>query len=51
MSLTIREVLENADYNLQNARMDIQITLAKEQLHNAMMQLDEGKGLDDDFTD
>ena len=50
MSLTILEVLENADYNLQNAKMDFQIHLAKEQLHNALEQIDQGKGLEDTFT-
>jgi rRNA maturation endonuclease Nob1 len=47
MSLTILEVLENADYNLQNAKMQMQIELAKSQLHNALKKIDEGKTLED----
>lgn len=49
MSLTILEVLENADYNLQNARLQLQIDMAKEQLHNALELLNEGKTLEDEF--
>lgn len=51
MSLTILEVLENADYNLQNMRLPMQLELAKEQLHNALKLIDNGKELDDDFNE
>lgn len=51
MSLTIHEVLENADYNLQNAKFQTQIDLAREQLHNALQLLDKGKTLEDDFRE
>lgn len=49
MSLTILEVLQNADYNLQNTKLDIQIDMAKEQLHNALKEIEKGKSLDDVF--
>lgn len=51
MALTILDVLENADYNLQNAKMDLQINLAKEQLHNALDLLNKDFGLDDYFDE
>ena len=51
MSLTILEVLENADYNLQNAKMELQIDVAKSQLHNALTLLNEGFTLEDDFNE
>jgi len=49
MSLTIMEVLENADSNLQRARMPIQIEMAKSQLHNALDLINQGFKLEDDF--
>lgn len=49
MSLTILEVLENADYNLQEARLPMQIDIAKDQLHNALNLLNQGMKLEDDF--
>lgn len=51
MSLTILEVLENADYNLQNQTIPLQVILAKEQLHNALKLINKGKKLEDDFNE
>jgi hypothetical protein len=51
MSLTILEVLENADYNLQKAQIPMQIEMGKSQLHNALILLNKGKTLEDDFED
>jgi hypothetical protein len=49
--MTILEVLENADYNLQNAEIDMQIQMAKEQLHNALILISKGLGLEDEFDE
>lgn len=51
MSITILEVLENADYNLQNQQLDIHVDIAKEQLHNALTALNNGYSLDDDYDE
>jgi len=51
MSLSILEVLENADYNLQNARLPMQIDLAKRQLNNALKLINKGKTLEDTFNE
>ena len=51
MSLTIHEVLENADHNLRNGVMPFQVDLAKDQLHNALNLLNQGMTLDDDFDE
>ena len=40
MSLSVLDVLRNAEYNLVNGVMPIQIDLAIEQLKNAIKQLD-----------
>ena len=51
MSLTILEVLENAEYNLKG-KMGFQRTLGLEQLCNALEQINEYDiGLDDNFRD
>ncbi len=47
MAVTILEVLQNADYNLQNNGM-IGLKLAKEQLHNAVELINKGYNLDDE---
>ena len=39
MSTSIMEALQNADYNIQNNGM-VGITIAKAQLHNAVVLLD-----------
>jgi len=45
MSVTILEVLQNADYNLQQSLMPFQVKLAKDQLHNAVTLLEKGYSL------
>lgn len=42
---TIFEALQNANYNLQNARIQFQIEMAKEQLNNAVVLLEKGYDL------
>jgi len=44
MSASIFEALQNADYNLRAAGHSLQIALAKDQLHSAVILL--GKGYD-----
>ncbi|MBU5626525.1 hypothetical protein KQI82_12455 [Oscillibacter sp. MSJ-2] len=51
MSLTIMEVLYNAQYNLCNAAIPIQIEIGKEQLNNAILALESGKSLNDIFEE
>lgn len=52
MSLTILEVLENADYNLREARMPAQVEIGKVQLQNALdLLLNQGMTLEDDFDE
>ena len=46
--MTIFEVLKNAQYNL-NENGDIGVFFAREQLNNAIKQLEKGKNLDDEF--
>jgi len=46
--MTILEVLQNADYNLQN-NGSFGIMIAKEQLHNATVLLGKGYSLDTDI--
>lgn len=51
MSVSIREALQNADYNLQNNAKTLgafAINLAKDQLHNAIVLLEKGYGLDEE---
>jgi len=51
MSLTILEVLENAEYNLRG-KMKFQRSLGLEQLCSAIDQINKYDiGLDDDFRD
>ena len=48
MSLTILEVLENAEYNLSHNH----ITIALDQLQNALQQINDlNKELDDNFEE
>ena len=47
MSLTIMDVLYNAQHNLCNTVMPFQIEIGKEQLNNAIAALESGKSLDD----
>lgn len=42
MAVTILEALQNANYNLQNARHQMQIEMAKEQVKNATTLLEKG---------
>lgn len=48
--LTIMEVLQNANYNLQN-NGPIGLAIGKEQLKNAVEALENGKTLDDEFEE
>ena len=50
MALTIMEVLQNANYNLQN-NGSLGLMIGKEQLKNAMDQLEAGKELYDEFEE
>lgn len=47
--MTILEVLQSAQYNL-NENGPIGVTVAKQQLNNALEQIEEGKDLYDKFT-
>jgi len=49
MSLTIYEVLLNAQYNICEAKMPFQIEIGKQQLNNVIEQIENGKTLDDEF--
>jgi len=52
MSLTILEVLENAEYNLKNAVMGAQTKMGIRQLSNALYLINEkDKGLEDTFNE
>jgi hypothetical protein len=51
MSLSLLEVLQNADYNLQNAFHPMQLESGKRQLHNAVVLLDKGYNLGETFED
>ena len=52
MSITILEVLENAEYNLNDGSMpQIQVPMAKEQLSNAIKALNNGYNIDDDYNE
>lgn len=48
MAVSILEALQNADYNLNNSVLPIQVTLGKDQLHNAVVLLDNGYSLEDE---
>jgi hypothetical protein len=45
------EVLQNAQYNLCEAKMPFQIELGKQQLTDAMDQLESGFNIDDEFIE
>ena len=52
MSLTILDVLRNAQHNLCADHPNMfQIALGKSQLNNALILLDKGLGLYDDFDE
>lgn len=51
MSLTIMEVLYNAQFNLKAGALEIQHTIGRNQLDNAIKLLEKGKKLDDDFNE
>ena len=42
MAVSILEALQNANYNLKNARIQFQIEMAKDQLNNAVTLLEKG---------
>ena len=46
---TILDALQNANYNLQNAKMPLQLEMAKAQLHNAVTLLEKDYDLHDDI--
>lgn len=49
MSVSIFEVLQNANYNLGNVdKVPLLLKLAKDQLHNAVTLLEKGYSLDDE---
>ena len=48
MSVTILESLRNADFNIQN-NGSLGIHIAKNQLHNAVVLLENGYSLDDEI--
>ena len=50
MSITIIEVLENAQYNLEG-NVPMQISMAKEQLGNAIKTLENGYDAFDDYNE
>jgi len=49
--MTIYDVLLNAQYNLCEAKMPFQIEIGKQQLNNAIKQIESGKTLDDEFDE
>jgi hypothetical protein len=51
MSLTVGEVLENANYNLRNVKIDIQIEIAKSQLENYNIAKQLGADDEDDWAE
>ena len=51
MSLTIGEVLGNAEYNLRNAYIPMQTAIGKEQLKNYNLLIDAGYSEDNDFDE
>jgi hypothetical protein len=48
MSVSILEALQAADYNLSNVNNYLQVTIAGEQVHNAVTLLEKGYSLDDE---
>lgn len=51
MSLSILEVLQNAQYNLCEGKIDFQLTVGKQQLTNAVELLMKDYSLEDDFDE
>ena len=51
MSISILEVLANAQHNLKPGSMPFQKTIGMEQLSNAITLLENGKTADDDFDE
>jgi len=51
MSLTVGEVLENANFNFQNQQMPLQSLIAKEQLNNYKIAKELGADDNDDWDD
>jgi len=51
MSLTILEVLQNAEYNIRKPAMQMQVQMGLNQLKNAIILLDSGKKCNDDFSE
>ncbi len=51
MSITVLEVLKNAEYNLINGSIPIQRSLAIQQLSNAILQLEEDSDADNEFIE
>jgi hypothetical protein len=51
MSCSILEVLQNADYNINESKMGFQTQIGKTQLHNAVELLNKGYTLEDDFDE
>lgn len=50
MATTIFDALQNADYNLQH-NISIGVEIGKNQLHNAVVLLDKGYGLNEAIDD
>jgi hypothetical protein len=51
MSLTVGEVLENANYNISNGKIPFQTAIGKEQLDNYTIAKKLGADDDDDWDD
>jgi hypothetical protein len=51
MSLTVGEVLENAEYNINNAAIPFQIEIGKEQLSNYKVAKELGADDEDNWYD
>ncbi len=51
MSITVEEVKDNGNYNLQNAVMDFQIVLGNNQLENYNIAIKLGANDNDDWND
>ena len=51
MSITVGEVLQNAEYNISNASIPFQMEIGKEQLRNYRIAKEIGANDDDDWAD
>lgn len=51
MSLTVEEVLENADYNLTNSKLPFQVAIGKRQLTNYKIAKKLGANDEDEWSD